>query len=692
MQGFKRHIYLALWIAAAAVALFLYFDWQRNSQVLGIVETRVRKIGPLEPGIVGEALVSVGEATRKGQVLARLDIADLEADRERYQRELAANEAYLAADRQRFLIDQERERLRIKTDVLSLLEKEAELKAKQAELESVEAEIQKLSLAAEAGLGQGRDLSALIVKRDTLRGYVRSLAAALSAQNRSLGPARDTFDRWPDADPQKVVLSYLAERLEMSDELRRHIAEIDVRIQSRTVIAPCEGYVVALHAGPGDTVEAFLPLVSIQEKEAWFIDAYVPERKDVDIHIGDRAIIASDRSEAGEARGTVTFVQEGFAPIPQRLSLDGRIFWARPLRIRLDTGHALLPGEAVQVEIVPADHAPSGAKPAAALPEVKPAAAEAVTNAPRGPSARLSEFKPIQIPSSLDAPKGVEPSGLTWLSDLGRFLVVSDEAGPGKARRLWLGLMSENGALDAETAAVDGVGALNDAEAIAPGTDGRLIVVASQNLSRKGKRSKGRQAIVALRREGKHFVSERQALFFEALVASYGPEELAALGLTPDKDVRRMPLDIEGAMIVGDALYLGLKEPVSSGGALIWRLGDLDEFLATGKLKAGQVVLIHRLPLTLADGRAAGIADLAIAAKDRALLLATPTGDDIGVPVSALFAVDGFGSSAPRVMKLADIPGRKAEGIARMADGRWMIVVDAGGGAPSFAIAEIDWP
>ena len=55
------------------------------------------------------------------------------------------------------------------------------------------------------------------------------------------------------------------------------------------------------------------------------------------------------------------------------------------------------------------------------------------------------------------------------------------------------------------------------------------------------------------------------------LLKSYSWQELRTLGLEKFEADGKPVLNIEGAAFHDDALYLGLKEPVSSKGAIIWK-------------------------------------------------------------------------------------------------------------------------
>ena len=86
----KTSWFRILWLAAALVALGLYYTWHLTANLVGIVETRVHRIGPREGGLVRRLAVEVGARVREGQVLAQLDTSDLRTEQGQLQEQLSS--------------------------------------------------------------------------------------------------------------------------------------------------------------------------------------------------------------------------------------------------------------------------------------------------------------------------------------------------------------------------------------------------------------------------------------------------------------------------------------------------------------------------------------------------------------------------------------------------------------------------
>ena len=139
-------------------------------------------------------------------------------------------------------------------------------------------------------------------------------------------------------------------------EVRQSITLIDQRIEHRTVRSPSTGLVSRILAPPGSTVDAFLPIVTVERAEVSVVEVYLPETEDLQLQVGQAVEVMSRRSSDFDARGRIDFVHPGYSPMPERLWLRGQMLWARKVRVALEAGHLLLPGESVRVGL--ADRSP----------------------------------------------------------------------------------------------------------------------------------------------------------------------------------------------------------------------------------------------------------------------------------------------------------------------------------------------
>jgi len=290
----------------------------------------------------------------------------------------------------------------------------------------------------------------------------------------------------------------------------------------------------------------------------------------------------------------------------------------------------------------------------------------------------------------------VEPSGLAWIPEMDRFLVVSDDTGhPGQNEHApWLLTMDRNGRFDDGPVEVDGVDSWNDLESIARAPDGTIWVLASQSVSRRGHRAEPRTLLVSLALVDGRLRATGSASLSKALAAAGDDAWLASLGLSGrapgfEKGVAGFDreLNIEGMTWDGDGLLLGLKRPLGADGrAIVWSLSHPGRLLATGRLDRADVKVHARVDLPAGPAGhevAAGISDLLKLPDGRVLLLGVslrPTDGAEPFPgdYSAMFTVAApAGAGDWTARKVRDFPGVKAEGVAPGPDaGLLMIVFD----------------
>jgi len=343
---FRRSLFYVILVLAGLAAAYGYWAWQLDPYLVGTVESRLHPVGAREGGLVEEMLVAVGSRVAAGQPLARLDRSALEAESRALREQLGALEEILAADRSRYAVEYDLLRLR-------LSQQSAAVQADLAELNALNREIHILEQAEAAGLGRGRDLARLLIQRDALRQSVAEQSALIPQGVHELSggdaaAARDT-----------AITSLLGDRMESIGEVLRRLAAVDARLACRTVKAPCEGLVVEIFARQGSTVEAWAPILTVEDAGVAFVDVYVPETQDRQVHAGQPVEVYSRRSDAYDTSGRISFVHPGFAPMPERLWLRGQVLWARRFRVELSPDHRLLPSESVRVRLLPEreDHA-----------------------------------------------------------------------------------------------------------------------------------------------------------------------------------------------------------------------------------------------------------------------------------------------------------------------------------------------
>jgi multidrug resistance efflux pump len=367
IKGFRQthrfNNYALLWAAALVTVIFLYFQWFVDKNYIGIVEKKSHFLGPQEPGKIETLLVDVGDPVRKDQVLAVLDVSDLTAFLGNLQNEFTKTQSLGRAQESRSAVEVQRLRLQVENEASDLLERISLIESKSAELAGLKAQIDRLENAEKAGLGTSRDLPGLVIQRDALEAYLSRQRSELDRLSEYAKDLRNARRRLAKAGLDSMTQSLLMEQMEHAEELRREIVIAENRIRLRTLVSPCDGVVTDLNARPGDVVQDFDSVLTVEERSPVYMTVYLPEKTILRPESGMRAKIFSSRGRKYNTMGTVVFVHPGISRAPERLSFRGQLFWARKVRVTLDSSHALLPGEVVNVRLEKNGHRPVATGP-----------------------------------------------------------------------------------------------------------------------------------------------------------------------------------------------------------------------------------------------------------------------------------------------------------------------------------------
>jgi multidrug resistance efflux pump len=241
--------------------------------------------------------------------------------------------------------------LQLDNEASELMDRLSMIESKSTELDGLNKEIERLKNAEDAGLGYNRDLSSLILQRDALASYLREQSKVLDYQKNKLAKTRQSRKMLEKTDIDSVSKILLAEQMDHTESLIREVAATEHRINLRTILAPCDGYITEVFALPGDIVDAFIPVLIVEELKPLFLDVYVPESSTLQPKSGKQVEIFSSRNKEYNTIGTITFIHPGFAQASERVSFRGQIFWARKVRVKLPPDHQLIPGEVVNVRL-----------------------------------------------------------------------------------------------------------------------------------------------------------------------------------------------------------------------------------------------------------------------------------------------------------------------------------------------------
>lgn len=639
--------------------LYLAGSLTSKAAVQGYTATNSYSIAPPRSARIREVAVDLGATVHEGDLIAQLDTTEIDNELElaNADRRVAAAAMVAATARlRRESVDLER-RLATTSEraTADLATAEATARTAAAELVAVDAELVEQTDLVSKRLANASVLNTLQLRRAALAKQVDAADSVLHVLRGNATAAKGRAGGL-DADANDQ-LAPLQARLQAAD---LKVEQLTREREQLTLRAPADGVIDALPLHIGDLAAPQTPVATVVSPDAQRVVTCIPEARARSVEPGLEAEVTSvlDRTHT---TGSVESVTGTIASLPTRCQPPGSKvpMMGRIAIITLDHPIGGLPGQTQLVKFS-ARRRPPRTRP---------------TPAPRSSSSNASAPTAVVVPKELETMK-LEPSGLTWVPSLERFVVVSDDTGVkgGTGHPPWLYTMSATGVFDPSPLVVAGVDELNDLESIAGDDDGGVWLLASLSRSHKDRWPASRRRLAHVVFEKTGAVRIDHQIDLGALLEN-DPKLLAELGVT---DLGA--LDLEAMAYHGGALYIGLKAPVDSDGhASIWRVAAPAKLLA-GDLAGSGITKWATVKVTVqADHRsvAGGIADMMFWDDDTLVFSVTASGIDAKVQDGAIYvAKAAAGELVTR--KIREFANGKPEGIARGPNKELVVVFDRG--------------
>ncbi|HEY8337398.1 MAG TPA: HlyD family efflux transporter periplasmic adaptor subunit [Tardiphaga sp.] len=243
-------VLLILVIALAVAAGAAWYWWQSQQGKLpdglvsgnGRIESNQIDIAAKSAGRVREVLAQEGDLVTAGQVLARIDTTELQAQRAKYAADVASEEALM-------------------------LEGKATVAQRQAELILKEANLRRaLKLVGTGAVSQeSRDQAQS--EHDSARAILEAAQRTVTARERAIASAKALVD------------------------------QIDAQIADTNLTAPVRGRVLYRLANPGEVVSAGGKVLTIVNMSEIYMEIYLPSEQVMRIPVGSQARIVFDGAD-----------------------------------------------------------------------------------------------------------------------------------------------------------------------------------------------------------------------------------------------------------------------------------------------------------------------------------------------------------------------------------------------------------
>lgn len=335
-----------LLIAAAAVAVLIiiigiFAFWSRRApnalRVSGNIEVTVAEVSFKIPGRVLERLVDEGQMIKAGQLVARLDSAELEQEVALRRADAAAAQAALAeleAGSRPQEIAQAKaagEQAKARLDEMLAGSRPQELAAAKAAERRAQAEAERARLDEEryAGLFKKEIVSAQ--QYDAAKTAYRTALERQHEAEEQLnmvreGPRKEQVEQARAAAAQAqeryqlVKVGPRKEQIEQArarhEQARQALAVAETRLGYATLASPLTGMVLSKNTEPGEIVAAGTPIVTVGDLDHPWLRAYINETDLGRVKLGQRARVTTDTYPGKAYDGHVSFIasQAEFTP------------------------------------------------------------------------------------------------------------------------------------------------------------------------------------------------------------------------------------------------------------------------------------------------------------------------------------------------------------------------------------------
>jgi len=527
-------------------------------------------IGPAVPARINTLHVEVGDNVLEGAILVRLDTTAIDARIRVTQARKAQVEAQMRAMSLQSRVQGQRNLKEFEGSVetleLELLRTQAIYESRSSELKGLDAQLTTArALLKQQAIAQP-SVDALEARRQTVEQEAAAAQRASALINNQLRAARARRG----ALPQDALSSGPAQPLDAELEVvSRELDQLETEREQCILRAPASGMVTEIALRPGSPVRPGDQILTLTAPSTRRVIACLPEHMSHPPRIGSLVSVTGERSAR---RGKVVAISPRVGILPPECRSGALPVWGRTVEVQLQKSVSWASGLPVSLKI----------SSATTTSGVAHADAPGPAHGPARPQA-------MHVPDALRQRSSFEPSGIAWDALHRRYLLVSDDTGTKGQddHRPWLFAMNLEGHVSAEPIAIEGLNEVSDLEDLAAHADGTVVIIASQSLSKKGKRPHARQVFARLLPTPHGYRVDGQIVYLAEQLLALAPARLKELGV----DDLNM-LDIEAVATDDTALIVGLKSPTSTAGrGLLWRFEHPQQLFSTGQLEHGGLKL-----------------------------------------------------------------------------------------------------
>lgn len=323
----KKKILIAGIIIVIGIVIYLIMGLKKDRddgsmRLSGNVEVTEANIGFKTSGRVVQILVEEGAQVKEGDLLARLDNAEIAAL-------VAQNKAALNETATRF------QELKAGSRSQEVEQARANVNAQEAELKRVKQEYERADILYRNGAISATQFDAAKSAYDSRTALHKNARETLSLVNE--GPRREDI---------KIA----EHRVEQS---RAMLAASEERFKDTAIYASIEGIVLRKNVELGETVAPGIPVFTVGDLKSPWIKVYVKEDKLGLIKLGQKATITTDTYKGKSYEGAISYIASEAEFTPKTVQTQEervKLVFAVKVRVKNEKGE-LKPGMPADVRI-----------------------------------------------------------------------------------------------------------------------------------------------------------------------------------------------------------------------------------------------------------------------------------------------------------------------------------------------------
>ncbi len=292
-------VFLAVLFVAAIVYYFASTDRDKGIVLVGTVDANQVVVSAKISGRIEQLLVDEGTPVQKGDLIAVLDSAELQAQKRAAESVLASLRSQVSGTRATELMTKGSTSSDVRTAEARVQSTRAQLAAAQADLERQQIDTQRTVALANQGIAAQQDRDHALAALKSAQSQVQSLTDQVQAAESDLASTQARTHN--AAAAQSTVAATRAQMLSAQAQL----VETQARLDYTRVYAPISGVVSLRAARQGEVVNPGTPIVTIMDLSDTWVRAAVPETYADKINLGDKLDV---RMPGGTiVRGTLIF-------------------------------------------------------------------------------------------------------------------------------------------------------------------------------------------------------------------------------------------------------------------------------------------------------------------------------------------------------------------------------------------------